>query len=436
MIVLPGKSVEKNKEMRDIIKMTGIPDLYVDFYNEFSGDAVTLPGYYLSERKDPEEKPFFWLDLQAPAGWSFISESIRQGALYEKGVLQAKIYFREPYEDQCICRIDWIREREIYASDYYNEFGSRYMRVILADGTPKLRTYYDEKGLSTISIWEDEDAVSLRKHGNERFFGSYELFCREFMRDISAGRDDRIVCFYEPDLIRYVPEDCSCVFFQMGKECDCLSDPAFVSKLSVIVVNAPEASEKIRAFREVMNMDKYPPVLMIGQIVKDVPGGSARDALIVTRSQYIEQLQRLAEGLPEIHFHIAARTVMAPGLMEFDRYENVSLYPNSSPEMLRGLLEKCAIYLDINHYLEYEEIVLTAEKADRLVYAFDNTVHRRTIVAEECIFKPEEADRMIIEIKRASEDPEWFGMRIDSQRRKIAVTECQMKELTAEIYSL
>ena len=39
-------------------------------------------------------------------------------------------------------------------------------------------------------------------------------------------------------------------------------------------------------------------------------------------------------------------------------------------------------------------------------------------------------------LKRASEDPEWFGIRIDSQRRKIAVTECQVKELTAEIYNL
>ena len=422
--------------MKGIIKMTGVPGLSVDFYNEFSGNAVTPLGYYLSDRKGLAGKPFFWLDLQTPAGWSFISGSIQQGELYEKGVLQAKIYFREPYEDQCIRQIDWIRDREIYARDYYNEFGLRYMRVILSDGAPKLRTYYDEKELPMISIWEDEDIVSMRSRGNERFFGSYEQFCREFLRVISDERDDRIVCFYEPDLIRYVPEECACVFFQMGKECDCLSDPAFFSKLSVIVVNAPEASEKIRAFREAVSTDKYPHVRTIGQIVKNVPGGSARDALIVTRSQYIEQLQRLAEGLPEIHFHIAARTVMAPGLMEFDRYENVSLYPNSSPEMLRGLLEKCAIYLDINHYLEYEEIVLTAEKADRLVYAFDNTVHRRTIVAEECIFKPEEADRMIIEIKRASEDPEWFGMRIDSQRRKIAVTECQMKELTAEIYSL
>ena len=165
--------------MKGIIKMTGVPGLSVDFYNEFSGNAVTPLGYYLSDRKGLAGKPFFWLDLQTPAGWSFISGSIQQGELYEKGVLQAKIYFREPYEDQCIRQIDWIRDREIYARDYYNEFGLRYMRVILSDGAPKLRTYYDEKELPMISIWEDEDIVSMRSRGNERFFGSYEQFCRD-----------------------------------------------------------------------------------------------------------------------------------------------------------------------------------------------------------------------------------------------------------------
>ena len=439
MIVLTGRSEEKNTEMREILNLTGIHGLSVDFYNKFSVDSVTPLGYYLCDRKDPGGKPFFWLDLQVPQGWNFASGSLREGAIYEKGVLQAKVSFREPLEEQCIDRIDWIRTGEIYASDFYNAFGFRYMRAVPGGDAPKLRTFYDENGHPVITGWEDEGAVSLLRRGKETFYGSRAQFCREFLRGLADAADkkaDRIVCFYESELLQYVLEGFPCVFFQMGKACDILSDPAFIRRLSAIVVNDPDALTKIHAFREARGAEGFPKICEIGQMVKNDPPGSVRDALVVTRSQHIEKLQQLAEGLPEMHFHIAARTVMAPGLMDFDRFDNVSLYPNSSDQKLRELLDRCAVYLDINHYLEYEGIVLAAVKADRLVYAFDNTAHQRGMTAEECIFLPEEADRMIREIRSASEETERFAMLLERQRGKNAVTEEQVKALSEELSRL
>lgn len=135
-------------------------------------------------------------------------------------------------------------------------------------------------------------------------------------------------------------------------------------------------------------------------------------------------------------FHIAAGTMMAPGLMEFGRYPNVRLYPNSPLHVMLDLMSKCAFYLDINHYLEYDGIVSSALKMNRLVYAFDNTVHQRALVHEGQVYVKEEANRMVSDISRAMYDPCYMQQLLERQRKRIEINGDQKEMVRKEIESL
>ena len=91
-------------------------------------------------------------------------------------------------------------------------------------------------------------------------------------------------------------------------------------------------------------------------------------------------------------------------------------------------MAECALYLDINHYLEYEGIIYAAQKADRLIYAFDNTVHQRERLPERNIFKVHETDEMIKEIRSVVNDSQRFEESLVRQRKIISITDQQMAE--------
>ena len=74
-----------------------------------------------------------------------------------------------------------------------------------------------------------------------------------------------------------------------------------------------------------------------------------RDALILTNSDQIEQVEAIVEALPDVTFRIAAVTEMSSKLLDMLRYPNVVLYQNASPQKIQELYQLSDIYLDINH---------------------------------------------------------------------------------------
>lgn len=99
------------------------------------------------------------------------------------------------------------------------------------------------------------------------------------------------------------------------------------------------------------------------------------DALILTVSDQIEELDYLLENLPNICFYIAAPVQFSDRIRSLETNNNVRLLTLTSEEQLNFLVSMCDILLDINHFQEVDSIVSKFVQAGKMVLAFDNTVH-------------------------------------------------------------
>ena len=99
------------------------------------------------------------------------------------------------------------------------------------------------------------------------------------------------------------------------------------------------------------------------------------DALILTVSDQIEELDYLLENLPNICFHIAAPVQFSDKIRRLETKHNVRLLTVTNEQERDFLVNMCDILLDINHFQEVDAIVSRFVRAGKPVFAFDNTVH-------------------------------------------------------------
>lgn len=149
-------------------------------------------------------------------------------------------------------------------------------------------------------------------------------------------------------------------------------------------------------------------------IYKDIPANSIvtsqEDLKIIPRNQHqfhvftltasdtLENLDYLVQNLPEVAFHIAAKTNISDYLESFNRHENVNIYTNvHHGDIIEDLLKKSDIYLDINHWGEVDGIVHRAIEQNKPVYAFENTNHDSTGTSK--VFLANEPETMAAAIR-------------------------------------
>ena len=99
------------------------------------------------------------------------------------------------------------------------------------------------------------------------------------------------------------------------------------------------------------------------------------DALILTVSDQIEQLDYLLDNLSDICFHIAAPVQFSEKIRVLESKDNVRLMTVTTDQQIDFLVSMCDILLDINHFQEVDSIVSKFVQAGKMVLAFDNTVH-------------------------------------------------------------
>ena len=144
-----------------------------------------------------------------------------------------------------------------------------------------------------------------------------------------------------------------------------------------ILVQNAQSYAKLRALGA--SGDYLQPCGFVYAFERDNTGGS--DVLICTKSDQIEGLATLVEGLPHMTFHIAALTEMSSKLMAFGARPNVRLYPVASKGVLEELFAACDWYLDVNRGSEIVSAVKRAFLCNQLIAGFADTLHRPRYVA-------------------------------------------------------
>ena len=143
-----------------------------------------------------------------------------------------------------------------------------------------------------------------------------------------------------------------------------------------------------------------------------------KKVLICTNSDQILHIEEMVKNLPNVHFYIAAITEMSSKLLALDVYDNVSLYPGVKEATLEELLDECDIYLDINMYDEIADIIFRAFLQNMAIFAFKETVHNDSFVADTNIYSSDEWKTVVNEVNKCLDDKTYMKSLIDKQHDK------------------
>ena len=120
--------------------------------------------------------------------------------------------------------------------------------------------------------------------------------------------------------------------------------------------------------------------------------------LTFTASQDIEQLDYLAEHLPNVVFQVAAWTDMGPKLYDLsNRYPNIQLYPAISRDKLEELKEKMDVYLDINLLTSTADIVEEITHLSKPILAFYKSQNGNNY---QRLYSSEHPERMLADLQK------------------------------------
>lgn len=120
--------------------------------------------------------------------------------------------------------------------------------------------------------------------------------------------------------------------------------------------------------------------------------------LTFTASQDIEQLDYLAEHLPNVVFQVAAWTDMGPKLYDLsNRYPNIQLYPAISRDELEGLKENMDVYLDINLLTSTADIVAEMTHLSKPILAFYKSQNGNN---GQRLYSSEHPERMLVDLQK------------------------------------
>ena len=132
--------------------------------------------------------------------------------------------------------------------------------------------------------------------------------------------------------------------------------------------------------------------------------------LTFTGSQDIEQLDYLAEHLPNVVFQVAAWTDMGPKLYDLsNRYPNIQLYPAISRDKLEELKENMDAYLDINLLTSTADIVAEMAQLSKPILAFYKSQNGNN---GQRLYSSEHPERMLADLQKLI-NKDMLGKQLD-----------------------
>lgn len=376
--------------------------------------------------------PLYFDQLKVPEFYRIVATA-QSGEVYDLDQKKADIVFIAGDNSRLIKEVRWLNNKgQVSWIDHYNREGRIFAKTYLNNGQEILRKYFDSNGDIVISHYIVAGDIFLNEGNITKHFADLIQFVRYYLKKRNYKLNH---IFYntlnEAMLISLgVDKEGSDTLFWHEKLGDALPG-------NMIYLNDNQTRTKHVVFENYLDwlewQDKLPEsknvdFRFLGMIYPHSRGNKLRpEAIIVTNSDQIEHLDEIVRSLPNINFHIAAVTEMSNKLLAFNKYNNVELYPNASPNRIRKLYQACDIYLDINHGNEILDSVRGAFEQNMLIVGFDNTLHNPNFVNSKSVFSVGQVDKMAERISEALEDANNMEKFVDDQRLTAGDT-------TVEIY--
>lgn len=379
-----------------------------DFLPEEVMSAYDLFLGYYGERGRQLGKPRFFNEVAVPEHWS-INAGVGEtdyGRITYQHEEKGRIYYWESPKKYRVKAVDWFdRKGAVRFRDHYNRYGAVCARTVY-DGQGKElgKTWFSAGGQEAITkncvtgdlIVNDGELVKFfrtemdmivyffRRAGFEQKKVFYNSLANPFLvseRLTAAKKQD--VLFWQEDAGDEIPGNMRKILSGQAAR----TDRIMVQRRSVYnrLLELGADPDKVQGLGYVYDFKKK--------------NEHRRQALICTNSERIEHCEELIRAFPQMHFHIAAVTLMSPKLMDLGKYENVTLYPGAQADIFDELFQSCDYYFDINHWTEIVSAVYQAFLHNQVIFAFEETAHNREYVADAHVYPIEEFDRLVSDLR-------------------------------------
>lgn len=371
-------------------------------------------------------KPLYFDKLPLPKYWRITADA-NKGEVFDLDKKRAEIYFFKTDNSRQIKEVQWLdNEGKISWINHYNSKGTLFAQTYYNNGKAVLKKYYDQKGNEVLTYHLIAGDIFLNYQGKKRHFSGLVDFVADYLQERK----------YRLDHIFY--NNLSISFFVSLKLPDNGSDTLFwhetttaqlPGNMQYLINNKTRTKHVIfqryddwERLKETLNNIKgNVDFNYLGMIYPHSRGNKLRaNALIMTNSDNIEKLTQLVTAMPQIHFNIAAVTLMSDKLMAFDKYKNVSLYPTITLKTVHKLLADCDIYFDINHGNEILDALRAAFEQNMLIVGFKNTLHNRRYITNDNVFENNNSGilEMRDRVNSALNSVKEMGKLIDFQRQQ------------------
>ena len=415
-----------NQESQDLhysLTAAGLSDLAVVIEPDgFLPDGVVSPfTYYLGYDGG---KPLYFNQVPVPDFWE-IAGNNQFGTINDLNQERAVIHFADGLQARLVKKVEWKTPAgRIFQVDHYNRFGACFAKTTFDASGQAIMTSYrnvDQKEVILENHVTGDILLTLEGQGLRHFSGRV-AFIIDFLQGLNVNLDHILFNTLSTSFLTsfHFPE-------KSGQDILVWQEPLhddIPGNMQLILENDQLRTKNII----IPNYATYERALQLtdekfhhkfshlGYHYHFKRDNFVRpDALIVTNSDQLEQVEKLVESLPRVTFRIAAVTEMSSKLLDMLRYPNVVLYQNASPQKIQELYQLSDIYLDINYGNELLQAVRQAFEHNQLVLAFEETAHNRRYTAPSHIFAKEAVDGMIQTIDLALSNVKEMGRALGEQ---------------------
>lgn len=403
-----------------------LPDGIVSVYGYFLGD--------FSKSSKALGEPRYFNDLEIPELWE-IESSNASGKVMNYNKERARIFYAEPTNKRLIKLVDWLDENGVVRlCEHYNKYGALFCKTTFNQKGQKVsRNFFSAEGKEVIVENFVTGDIIVTLNGKDKILHNRQEFIRFFIQFVgieqqrifynslsfpffasldlpdNGGGD---VLFWSEEIADEIPGNMQLIL----KHNALRTGTIYVQKRGVY-----EKLIELGASKDIVKKLGY-----VYSFERDNRGNP--EVLICTNSDQVEKLAELVTSLPGLHFHVAALTEMSQKLQDFEKYENVSLYPGAKPAMLDKLFDKCDFYFDVNHESEIVDAVHRAFLNNMLIFGFSECLHNRSYIAQKHIYASVQVDTMIADVK-------WAMASVEKREEFLAAQRADALAVRREVFS-
>ena len=415
-----------NQESQDLhysLTEAGLSDLAVVIEPDgFLPDGVVSPfTYYLGYDSG---KPLYFNQVPVPDFWE-IAGNNQFGTINDLNQERAVIHFADGLQARLVKKVEWKTPAgRIFQVDHYNRFGACFAKTTFDASGQAIMTSYrdvDRKEVVLENHVTGDILLTLEGQGLRHFSGRV-AFIIDFLQGLNLNLDHILFNSLSTSFLTsfHFPEKSGqdILVWQEPVHDDIPGNMQLIlenDQLRAKTIIIPDYATYERALQ--LTDEKFHHKFShLGYHYHFKRDNFVRpDALIVTNSDQLEQVEKLVESLPRVTFRIAAVTEMSSKLLDMLRYPNVVLYQNASPQKIQELYQLSDIYLDINHSNELLQAVRQAFEHNLLILGFNQTVHNRLYIAPEHLFESSEVSALVETVKLALSDVEQMRQALGKQ---------------------